>query len=351
MANPVVLRDLLRSRHWQVYATFCREYDKAAAKIDRSYVGGAPGRAQLHRWTSGDLKGLPHPQHCEVLEGMFPGVTVEEMFSPSPRSAETAVDLAEAVEEGLNGDAPLPAAWADASEPATPAPPLTVHRRTRTPDQGEALTRSLQLLGKKMRLPDEEVAELGLLAGQVVDLELDCSIDIDADGWAAVTYRFVLLNLTNAPVKRLLREQWFENTEGVRIEAYNSSDRRVSVQRLHDIGNMVKFALVFAPGIEPGEVGTISYTVHGGRFLHDHFWQQGTLRPTRHLTLSIRQRGVDMLLGCNAVEEQPDGSQLSAIDDLFCTEEDDGALITVTRNYLQPGQSVTVRWEVTRAVA
>lgn len=96
MANPVVLRDLLRDKHWQTYATFCREYDKAAVKIDPSYVGTYPSRTQLHRWTSGDLRGMPYPQHCEVLEIMFPGVAAPEMFVPSPRSAADPRGISEA---------------------------------------------------------------------------------------------------------------------------------------------------------------------------------------------------------------------------------------------------------------
>jgi hypothetical protein len=71
----------------------------------------------------------------------------------------------------------------------------------------------------------------------------------------------------------------------------------------------------------------------------------------RHFTLDIRHRNIDMLLGCTAIEDQADGSQLSAIDDLVCTDEDGDALITVTRDYLQPGQAVTLRWEVSRAAS
>lgn len=351
MADPVVLRDLLREKHWQKYQTFLREYDKAAASIDSSLVGTAPSRAQLHRWQCGELKGLPHPQHCEVLEAMFPGRKAAEMFVPTQRSAApSTADLAAAIGDGLEGVAPVPPAW---STPLRPAPessgPLPVNTlRGPAHDQAESLARALQLLGRRRRIPDEEIAELALLAGHLVDLEMECTIDIEPDGWSSVTYRFELLNLTNAPVKRLLREQWFENTDGVRIEPHPDGERRVSIQRLHDIGNMTKFACVLSPPIEPGGIGTVSYTSRGGRFVHDHYWQQSTPRNTRHLTLTIRHRGVDMLVGCTAVEDQPDGAQVSAIDDLFCVEDDEGALITLTRDYLQPGQSVTIRWEVAR---
>ena len=357
MTDPVVLRDLLRDKHWQTHKTFCREYDKAARKIDSSYVGSHPSRAQLHRWQSGDLKGMPHPQHCEVLEAMFPGVRVADMFVPSQRRADDAASglrasLEVAVEEALGGTSSTPPAWTASprvSDRSTaPDLPLQLDGACKD-DQTTALTRSLQLLGRRMRLADTEVEQLALLAGHLVDLEMECSIDIASDGTSAVTYKFVLLNLTDAPVKRLLREQWFENTEGITIEPRESSDRTVSIQRRHDIGNMVKFACALSPPIAPGEVGVVSYTSYGGRFLHDHYWQQWTPRHTRHFTLTIRHSGVDTLRECTAVEDQPDGSQVSALDDLFCAEEENGALITLTRDYLQPGQSVTVRWVVSRA--
>ncbi|MCO6005248.1 hypothetical protein NE236_09645 [Actinoallomurus purpureus] len=81
MTNPPVrLKALLRERHWQTHRTFTLEYDKAARKVDPSLVGRGPSRAQLHRWTSGEVKGLPYPDHCRVLEKMFPGWTAEQLF-------------------------------------------------------------------------------------------------------------------------------------------------------------------------------------------------------------------------------------------------------------------------------
>ncbi len=80
--DPTLLRALLRQRHWQTYRTFCVEYDKAASKIDRQLIRTWPSRGQLHRWTSGELRGLPYPHHCRVLEAMFPGYTAEQLFSP-----------------------------------------------------------------------------------------------------------------------------------------------------------------------------------------------------------------------------------------------------------------------------
>ncbi|WP_066940252.1 DUF5919 domain-containing protein [Microtetraspora fusca] len=92
--QSIVLKSLLRQRHWQTYGTFCREYDKAAKKVDPALQGRWPSRAQLHRWLSGELKGLPYSDHCRVLEAMFPGLSAAELFAqstpeiPAPRSSQ-----------------------------------------------------------------------------------------------------------------------------------------------------------------------------------------------------------------------------------------------------------------------
>jgi hypothetical protein len=84
--RSTVLRELLRQRHWQTYATFCRQYDEAALAIDPVLVGRWPSRGQFTRWLSGDIKGLPHPDHCRVLEAMFGGRSVQELFVVSART-------------------------------------------------------------------------------------------------------------------------------------------------------------------------------------------------------------------------------------------------------------------------
>ena len=78
-----MLKVLLRDHHWQNYSTFCAEYDKAAHQIDPKLAGSYPSRAQLHRWLSGTLRGLPYADHCRVLEEMFPGWTAEQLFQPA----------------------------------------------------------------------------------------------------------------------------------------------------------------------------------------------------------------------------------------------------------------------------
>lgn len=79
--SGTILRSLLRQKHWQKYSTFCTEYDKAAQAIDASLAGSWPSRPQLQRWLSGTMKTLPYPDHCRVLEAMFPGFTAEQLFS------------------------------------------------------------------------------------------------------------------------------------------------------------------------------------------------------------------------------------------------------------------------------
>src|ERR1700761_7510197 len=81
--QAIMLKVLLRERHWQNYSTFCAEYDKAAAKIDSDLAGSYPSRAQLHRWLSGALRSLPYPDHCRVLEEMLPGWTADQLFQPA----------------------------------------------------------------------------------------------------------------------------------------------------------------------------------------------------------------------------------------------------------------------------
>jgi hypothetical protein len=82
MVDSTRLKLLLRQRHWQPYRTFCLEYDKAARAVDANLVGTWPSRTQFNRWLAGDVKNLPYPDHCRVLEKMFTGVGAEDLFGP-----------------------------------------------------------------------------------------------------------------------------------------------------------------------------------------------------------------------------------------------------------------------------
>ncbi|MGH3548538.1 MAG: hypothetical protein ACRDQU_10600 [Pseudonocardiaceae bacterium] len=80
--GPTLLKMLLTERHMQPHHVFCREYEKVARRIDPTLVATAPGREQYQRWLSGPVKSKPHPHHCRVLERMFAGRSVMELFSP-----------------------------------------------------------------------------------------------------------------------------------------------------------------------------------------------------------------------------------------------------------------------------
>jgi peptide deformylase len=79
-AKPIVLKVLLQQRHLQTHSAFRREYDRVAADVDRALKGGWPSKAQFYRWLSGGLIGLPYADHCRILEGMFPGWKVDQLF-------------------------------------------------------------------------------------------------------------------------------------------------------------------------------------------------------------------------------------------------------------------------------
>lgn len=76
-----VLKALLQQRHLQTVSAFNREYDAAASRIDPAAIGAGPKKAQFYRWLSGNISTLPYPHHCRVLQGIFPGWTIEELFS------------------------------------------------------------------------------------------------------------------------------------------------------------------------------------------------------------------------------------------------------------------------------
>ncbi|MGQ0773809.1 MAG: hypothetical protein ACT4NY_05240 [Pseudonocardiales bacterium] len=80
VVGSTLLRELLRRRCLHNYQEFCRAYDLAAATIDPRLVGGYPVVRQFHRWICGELAGLPHPEHCTVLEVLFPGYCARDLF-------------------------------------------------------------------------------------------------------------------------------------------------------------------------------------------------------------------------------------------------------------------------------
>ena len=289
---PIALKVLLQHRHLQTHRAFCREYDRVATKADPTLRGSWPNKAQFYRWLAGDLIGRPYPDHRRILESMFPGWKVDQLFqthdggiefAPQPAATPTIQPTRPAGQSPTMSEMLRSIEWG--LEAAT-------NRGSAGPDTREALAQhiaqSLVGLAKRLRLPDAEVIRLAKLAGHVVELDVSCSIDIDSEGWSTVTYTHQLLNLTNRPIKRLVRELWFETTNGpLVIEPSPNDDRKVTIQRTHDMNNLSNFACHISPGIPPGDVAIISYFCRGGRFVRDHYWRQAVPRYTRRLTLSI----------------------------------------------------------------
>ena len=314
---------------------------------------------------TGDVKRLPYPDHCRILEGMFRGWTAEQLLqvadtpeggaTPQPKIAE----LVEALRQGLatpNPQAtwslplrsPLRGQGAAGTGTLTLPPRLTETMHAVEGDMAHNLARKLVALQKTLRLSDEETRLLAILSGQVVELSLAVAITIAVGGASVVTYRRELLNLTPRLLRRFSRELWFEHTSApLAITATPLDGRKLMIQRTHDTPGMSKFACQFAPAVEPGDTIHFEYTCTGGCFLDDHYWRQAILCPTRHLTLSIRHEQAS-LLRCSAIEEMPDGSEVVATDDILWDYEGADLTMTLTRDYLHPNQALTLRWEIDR---
>ncbi|GLY74397.1 hypothetical protein [Actinoallomurus iriomotensis] len=355
---PVRLKVLLRERHWQTYRTFTAEYDKAAKKVDPSLEGAGPSRAQLHRWMSGDVKGLPYPDHCRVLEKMFPGWTAEQLFErvtddhdtppvgDDSAGATKAADLLETIDRQLH--APEGDVRWEPSEASSPSvSPALLHSVEGASDTARRLGRQLLELQRVLRLSDDEAAQLASLSGNIVELSMSADIDIDHEGWSRVTYRHQLLNLTDKPMTRLAREVWFENTrDRLVIGPVSDPDRHVMIQRRHDTANLSKFACQISPPLQPGDMATVGFVCEGGQFVYDHYWRNSIPRYTRQYTLRIRHQGAGQLLRCSATEEEPNGSESSAEDHLVWDYDGDDVNMTLTRDHLRPNQAITLRWDV-----
>ncbi|MDQ7910206.1 hypothetical protein RB614_37495 [Phytohabitans sp. ZYX-F-186] len=327
------------------------EYDKAARKIDPQLVGTWPSRAQLHRWLSGNLKGLPYPDHCRILEAMLPGHTAQQLFEVSGTSSRP--DIFQRVAQGLSAPAEEDVEWG----PSTKSEPASIPTRL-APTNGDVdpvsrgLGQRLLELQKARRLSDEETLLLAGLSGSVVELSMRVQIDIDGEGWAHVAYEHEVLNLTAKPITRIPRELWFRYTKGsLSITPTSNGGRRVAIQRVHDTPTLVKFACQISPAIQPGESAVLGYESEGGQFLDQLYWRQSVQRFTRHLSVQVRHQAAGTLSHCSALEEHPDGSESFASEDLLWDYEDDDIVMSVTRDYLRPNQSVTLRWDVDRATA
>lgn len=87
--DQTLLKVLLRSRHLQEHRAFERAYAHAAGRLDPHHPAHPPSKATFYRWLSGDVAGLPRPDHCRVLEAMFPGVQARRLLAPWDGDDET----------------------------------------------------------------------------------------------------------------------------------------------------------------------------------------------------------------------------------------------------------------------
>jgi hypothetical protein len=162
--QTILLKALLRERNWQKYATFCREWDKAAARLDRALIGSYPSRSQLARWLAGDLKGLPYPDACRILEALFPGLTASQLFSVS---GSTAVRLSEPV----LSDSVTPPTPASAGDPRDVPSDEAHAERSRSTMDGT--------LSEEIAMSAEEAARFVRRARGGVDREVIEQLDDD----------------------------------------------------------------------------------------------------------------------------------------------------------------------------
>lgn len=80
-AEETHLKQLVRARNLLPYKLFVRVYEKAANAADLQ--GLTVERRQYQRWLSGELKGLPNIDACQVLEAMF-NCPAQQLFTKVP---------------------------------------------------------------------------------------------------------------------------------------------------------------------------------------------------------------------------------------------------------------------------
>ncbi|MBT8225254.1 MAG: hypothetical protein HKP61_09235 [Dactylosporangium sp.] len=367
MATAIRLKTLLRQRHWQTYRTFKIEYDRIAQDIDADLIGTWPSRAQLHRWLSGELKGLPYPDHCRILEAMFPGWNAEQLFQTVPADDAAGSDpvsdegagrtptnpLIEAITAGLATPEADHQVWGPVAPGSSAGTLAAIDPDVVTGDGDQSaytLGRRLVALGRVLRLDAHEINQLATLAGNVVNLALDVTLDIAADDTATITYRHKLLNLSSRPLTRVPHELWFEQTSGaLRITPVSPRGHTITVRRVDQAPNLANFACHLQPPVQPGDTVTVEFACSGPKF-EQRYWRQCMMRYIRHLNIHVISAS-SRLTSYSAVEDHTDGSQTDVTDSIICDDDGPDARLTVARDYLRPSQYVTLRWDIAREPA
>ncbi|MDX3854211.1 hypothetical protein [Streptomyces sp. AK02-01A] len=87
MPRITLLRQLLEARHLTTHRAFEAQFLRAARRLaaevdDPGLASVAVSSRQFDRWMGGELKNLPRPDTCRVLEELL-GRTAEELFAPT----------------------------------------------------------------------------------------------------------------------------------------------------------------------------------------------------------------------------------------------------------------------------
>ncbi|MGH3803506.1 MAG: hypothetical protein ACRDTD_25930, partial [Pseudonocardiaceae bacterium] len=159
VAGSTLLRELLRRRCLHHYREFCGAYDLAAAAIDTTLLGSYPAEPQFYRWIVGETVGLPHPGQCTVLEAMFPGYSVRQLFEIAEPSEPTSPDGPVTTARDSRPEMPGPAGLAmpaQAPGMAAQAPGVAALTALVLPDHvAVALLRCLESLTSSLATPQE----------------------------------------------------------------------------------------------------------------------------------------------------------------------------------------------------
>lgn len=142
-----LLRQLLGERHLTTYKAFEVQFSRAARRLatqadDPRLASVVVSSRQFDRWMSGELKQLPRPDTCRILEELL-GRAARELFAPAPT------------------DPPAASAPLSADVPPVPPPP-PAHPITDDENPAEIVARARQLA-----CGNADEATLAFLASQV----------------------------------------------------------------------------------------------------------------------------------------------------------------------------------------
>jgi transcriptional regulator with XRE-family HTH domain len=210
----------------------------------------------------------------------------------------------------------------------------------------DGMASRMVLSGRSNRLPPEELTRLAGLAGNVVDLSRRVDLDIRTDGSCVATYRFNLLNLTDRPLSRVARGLWFERSlEDIHVEPLDEDYGVMSIKSLHSAKNLIKFACLLSPPVQPGASLRFGYRGLGGEFQNEYYWRQSIVRPTRRSTLRVRHQGLGCPRRVTAVHELADGSEVDVSSSVVQENSREDVVLTFMVDNLLPDQHATLRWE------